>query len=247
MARTCGKVTRTGAFAGGPSFSPDGRHLVCYQADLSAVIDIWNPRRRRNNEESSAVDLATLQDKVIAGRARKIVARWLASGQVGYASGALGFVGGTPGARRKCSFSRARRGRLTANGSCFIEPATEWPREEHSRDPAFRLFRTAISPSVRTGRAPTFEISGTGLGPWPATAFCRCTRMARPPGDFDDAEKSAVAAVYQPTTSSIAFGWRDSPSGDGLEPGAVVMRTVRSRETGDVNDRLFQLSLMDGK
>src|SRR5258707_2957651 len=98
------QVTRTGSFAASPSFSPDGRQLVCYQADLSAVIDISDPRRLRAATKIVRIDLATLQDKVLAeGAGEKWSPRWLASGLVGYASGGpeggLEFASGTPGAR----------------------------------------------------------------------------------------------------------------------------------------------------
>ncbi len=242
------KVTRTGAFAGSPSFSPDGRHLVCYQADLSAVIDISDPRRLRATTKIVRIDLATLQDKVIAeGAGEKWSPRWLASGQVGYASGGpeggLEFVGGTPGARG--SFESPS---WSSDGKRVVfhrETATEWPpaREEHSRDPAFRLFRTGIFPSYAPDGARL--ISGTGTR---ALAHNGILSMHADGTNrqviFDDAEKSAVAAVYSPTGDRIAFGLGAFFGGMIGRPATVSNLALVNADgsglqlltTGDVND-----------
>jgi TolB protein len=204
------KVTRTGAFAGSPSFSPDGRQLVCYQADLGAVIDISDPRRLRAATRIVRIDLATLQDKVLAeGAGEKWSPRWLGSGQVGYASGGpdggLEFVGGEPGARG--SFESPS---WSPDGMRVVfhrETATDWPpaREEHGRDPAFRLFRTGIFPSYTPDGSRL--ISGTGTR---ALAHNGILSMQADGTNrrviFDDPEKSAVAAVFSPKGDRIAFG-----------------------------------------
>ena len=204
------KVTRTGSFAGSPSFSPDGKQLVCYQADLSAVIDISDPRRLRAATKIVRVDLATLQDKVLAeGAGEKWSPRWLPSGQVGYASGGpeggLELVGGKPGARG--SFESPS---WSSDGQQVVfhrETVTEWPpaREEHSRDPAFRLFRTGIFPSF--ARDGSRVISGTNTR---ALAHNGILSMQVDGTNrrviFDDPQKSSVAAVLSPNGDKIAFG-----------------------------------------
>ena len=87
------------------------------------------------------------------------------------------------------------------------ETATEWPpaHEEHSRDPAFRLFRTGIFPSYSPDG--TGLISGTGTR---ALAHNGILSM-RADGTnrriiFDDPDRSSVAAVFSPKGDRIAFG-----------------------------------------
>jgi TolB protein len=242
------KVTRTGTFAGSPSFSSDGLQLVCYQADLSAVIDISDPRRLRAATKILRIDLATLQDKVIAeGAGEKWSPRWLASGKVGYASGGpeggLEFVGGKPGARG--SFESPS---WSPDGMQVVfhrETATEWPpaREEHSRDPAFRLFRTGIFPSFTPDGSRL--ISGTGTR---ALAHNGILSMHADGTNrsvvFDDPEKSSVAAVFSPKGDRIAFGLGAFFGGMIGRPATVSNialvnadgSSLKLLTTGDVND-----------
>jgi len=242
------QVTRTGAFAGSPSFSPDGRQLVCYQADLSAVIDISDPRRLRAATKIIRIDLATLQDKVLAeGAGEKWSPRWLASGQVGYASGGpeggLEFVGGTPGPRG--SFESPSWSPDGMKAVFHRETVTEWPpaHEQHSRDPAFRLFRTGIFPSYSPDG--TELISGTGTR---ALAHNGILSM-RADGTnrrivFDDPERSSVAAVFSPKGDRIAFGLGSFFGGMIGRPATVSNIALvnadgsglRLLTTGDVND-----------
>jgi Tol biopolymer transport system component len=87
------------------------------------------------------------------------------------------------------------------------ETATEWPpaREEHSRDPAFRLFRTGIFPSYTPDGSRL--ISGTSTR---ALAHNGILSMQSDGTNrrviFDDPEKSSVAATFSPRGDRIAFG-----------------------------------------
>jgi TolB protein len=242
------KVTRTGAFAGSPSFSPDGSQLVCYQADLNAVIDISDPRRLRAATKIVRIDLATLQDKVLAeGAGEKWSPRWLASGQIGYASGGpeggLEFVGGKPGARG--SFESPSWAPDGMRVVFHRETATEWPpvREEHSRDPAFRLFRTGIFPSYAPDGSRL--ISGTSTR---ALAHNGILSMQSDGTNrrviFDDPEKSSVAAAFSPKGDRIAFGLGAFFGGMIGRPATVSNVAVVNADgsglqlltTGEVND-----------
>ena len=204
------RVTRTGSFAGSPSFSPDGRQLVCYQADLKAVIDISDPRRLRATTTILRVDLATLQDKILAeGHGEKWSPRWIRTGQVGYSSGGpeggLEFIDGTPGLRGVYESPA-----WSPDGTHLVfhrDTVTDWPpmREEHSRDPAFRLFRTGIFPSY----APDGSHLVTGTGTRALAHNGILSLEADGAGRrviFDDPDRSAVAAAFSPAGDRIAFG-----------------------------------------
>jgi Tol biopolymer transport system component len=184
---------------------------------------------------------------IVEGTGEKWSPRWLASGQVGYASGGpdggLEVFGGTPGARG--SFESPSWSPDGAHVVFHRETVTDWPpaREEHSRDPAFRLFRTGIFPSF----APDgmHLISGTGTR---ALAHNGILSM-RADGTnrrviFDDAEKSAVAAVFSPTGDRIAFGLGAFFGGMVGRPATISNLAVVNADgsgltlltTGDVND-----------
>src|SRR5204863_265269 len=125
------------------------------------------------------------------------------------------------------------------------ETATEWPpaREEHSRDPAFRLFRTGIFPSYSPDG--TGLISGTGTR---ALAHNGILSM-RADGTnrriiFDDPERSSVAAVFSPKGDRIAFGLGSFFGGMIGRPATLSNIALVNADgsglqlltTGDVND-----------
>ena len=205
------QVTRTGSFAGSPSFSPDGTQLVCYQADLSAVVDISDPRRLRASTKILRIDLATLQDKAIAdGTGEKWSPRWVGSGQIGYASGGpeggLEFVGGKPGARgsfESPSWSTRRQaGRLSSR---------DLQRTGHrsaKSTAAIRRFASSAPASFRPYIADgTTLISGTGTR---ALAHNGILSMQADGSNrrviFDDPERSSMPPSISPKGDRIAFG-----------------------------------------
>ena len=73
------RLTQDHSFAGSPTWSADGKQIVCYKATFADVIQISDPRRLRAVTQIVAVDLATGVEKVLTeGAGEKWSPRWLA-------------------------------------------------------------------------------------------------------------------------------------------------------------------------
>jgi TolB protein len=82
------RLTHRGAFAGSPSWSPDGSRLAIYEADPDEVQKITSPRRLRGTTQIATVDVATGERRVLtAGAGEKSSPRWLRDGRIAYVSG----------------------------------------------------------------------------------------------------------------------------------------------------------------
>lgn len=59
------RVTQTQTFAGSPSWSPDGKRLVFYEAELKEVFNITAARRLRGTTQIVSVDIDTNERRVL--------------------------------------------------------------------------------------------------------------------------------------------------------------------------------------
>ncbi len=203
------RVTHAQGFAGSPTWSPDGKRLVFYEADLKEVQNITSPSRRRGSTQITAIDIQTNERRVMtSGTGEKWSPRSLAQDRIAYISGGpnggLEIIGGQAGTRGEFGSPS-----WSADGRRMVfhrDVDHNWPpfREWHSRDPQFRL--------VRTGVFPTSSPSGDRLLCNDQTAAILHNSILVMNADgshrstlFRDAEKSALCPVWSPQGDKIAF------------------------------------------
>jgi len=206
------RATRAQAFAGSPTWSPDGKKLVVYEVELAEVENIVTLRRLRGTTQIATLDLGTGGRSVVtSGNGEKWSPRWLAGDRIAFVSGGpdggIEFTTGPAGARGTFgSPSWSADGRRTV---FHREVDPDWPpppfRGWHSRDPQFRLIRTGIFPS--------YSPSGDRLvcNSQPGAILHNSILVMNADGSkrsvlFENAEKSAVAPVWSPKGDKIAFG-----------------------------------------
>ncbi len=145
------RVSVDGAFAGSPSWSPDGTRLAFYTAPIAEVARVTGARRLRGTTQIETLELETGRRAVLtAGEGEKWSPQW--SGQsIAYVSGGpeggIERAGGSAGARgafSNPSWSQDGRHRIFHR-----DVDSAWPPSQPwvSLDPRFRIVRTGIFPS----------------------------------------------------------------------------------------------------
>jgi len=140
------------AFAGSPSWSPDGNRIVFYEASFEAVSDLSDARRLRATTQIAVIDVQTGQRRTLTqGEGEKWSPRWITRDRIGY------FSGGPQGGLEFTKGAAGPRGEFespdwSADGRHVVfhrDVETAWPpvREWHSKDNRFHLTRTGIFPS----------------------------------------------------------------------------------------------------
>jgi Tol biopolymer transport system component len=203
------RLTQAQKFAGSPTWSPDGKQLVFYEAEIADVDRITAPARLRGTTQISTIDLATGERSVLTtGPGEKWSPRFLAANRIAFVSGGpeggLEFIHGTAGARGEIgapSWSPDHRRMVFQRD---VEHA--WPpfQHWHSNDRRFRL--------VRTGIFPTYDPASDRLLTNEGAAATRSKDIVAMNNDgtqqsvfIAGGEKSALAPVWSPSGDRVAF------------------------------------------
>jgi len=204
------RVSVDGAFAGSPSWSPDGTRLAFYTASIGEVAKVTGARRLRGTTQIETLVLATGQRTILTfGDGEKWSPRWVGGQAIAYVSGGpeggVERAAGTPGARG--AFSNPA---WSPDGRTMVfhrDVESAWPpnRLWTSLDPRFRLVRTGIFPSYspegdrRVSNDQTAGILHNSI----------LTMAADGSGAkllFSEPERSALAPEMSRDGTRIAFG-----------------------------------------
>jgi TolB protein len=206
------RVTRALAFAGSPTWSPDGNKPVIYEAALAETSKIASPARWRGTTQIATIDVATGKQSVVtSGQGEKWSPRWVTADRIGYVSGGpdggIEFTPGKAGARgefRCPNWSKDGRRMVfhrEVGPDGYPPPLRDW----HSLDRGFRL--------IRTGVFPSFSPKGDRLvsNSQPAAIIHNTIVLMNADGSnrstlFEDPKSSAVAPAGSPKGDQIAFG-----------------------------------------
>ncbi len=204
------RVTQSGAFAGSPVWSPDGKQLLFYEADLKEVNNIVGVRGLRGTTQIATIDLQTGERRrLTAGSGEKWSPRWLAPDRIAYVSGGpeggLEIIGGQGGARGEFGSPA-----WSADGRRMVfhrDVDRNWPpfRAWHSHDPEFQLVRTGVFPSASPAGDRLVSNSEPGAIHHNSILLMN-TDGSKRSVLFRDDEKSAVCPVWSPQGDRIAFG-----------------------------------------
>jgi len=206
------RITHNQAFAGSPSWSPDGSKLLIYEAEVAEVNKITAPVDLKGSTQIAIIDLKTTERTVVTSTpGEKWSPHWVSPDRIAYCSGGpnggIEFLTGPAGKRgefQSPSWSSDGRKMLFHREQNFEKPPFA---KLYSRDKQFQLIRTGIFPS--------FSSDGSQLICNDKTAGIMINKIMRMNANdgthrsilFGDSVKSALAPAYSPKGDKIAFGF----------------------------------------
>jgi Tol biopolymer transport system component len=199
------------SYAGSPSWSPDGKKLVIYEAELQQVRNMNTVMKTNATTQLSLIDLAGDEKKYVTkDSGEKIYPHWLNDNRIAYLTwvdgGQILFTDGTKGAHGDFDSPA-----WTTDGKMMVfhrELNHDHPpfNKLYSRDKQFQL--------VRSGVFPCYSPSGTNLICNDKTAGIHHNQIMQMDLEgknrfilFGDSVKSALAPVWSPQGDRIAFGF----------------------------------------
>jgi Tol biopolymer transport system component len=198
-------------YAGSPSWSPDGKKLVVYEAELQQVRNMNTITKTEATTQLSVIDLAGNEKTYLTkDSGEKIYPHWLKDNRIAYLTwvggGQILFTDGKKGARGDFE---SPAWSLDGNKMVFHRELNNDRPPYHklySRDKQFQL--------IRSGVFPCYSPSGTSLICNDKTAGIHHNQIMQMDLEgknriilFGDSIKSALAPVWSPQGDRIAFGF----------------------------------------
>lgn len=203
------RVTQAQTFAGSPTWSADGKHLLFYEVELGELAKINSVTRLRGTTQIATIDLSTNEQRVLtSGPGEKWSPRLVTGDRIGYASGGpeggLEFINGTAGVRGEVSAPSWSPDHQRMVFHRDVEH--KWPpfQRWHSKDPQFRLVRTGIFPAYAPSgnRLLSNDASGAKLS---KNVLAMNADGSQQSVFFEGGEKSALGPVWSPAGDRVAF------------------------------------------
>lgn len=206
------RVTQTQAFAGSPTWSPDGKRLIFYEAEIDEVYKVISLRRGlRGTTQIAMIDLESNERRALtSGAGEKRSPRWVSQDRIGYVTGGpeggIAFNTGAAGARGEFNSPS-----WSADGRQMVfhrDVDRNWPpfRDWHSPDSQFQLTRTGIFPSYSPSGARLVLNDQAGAIRHNAIMVMNADGSGRSIL-FNDPEKSVLSPAWSLQGDKIAFAF----------------------------------------
>jgi TolB protein len=203
------RLTKSGGFAGSPTWSPDAKRVLFYETDETGA---YLAKSGNSRTELVSVDIVSGErTQYTASNEVKLAPQWLSGGNIGYGGGlriwhpdrSIATI--VPGAIRHPSWSAAGAQVVYER---ILQPATtEHLMPTASRDPQFELFLSepfpAFSPDGKKLIYSQYGGNGTGVGD--TTIELMNADGSAKHALFHKDGVSAFDAVWSPAGDMIAF------------------------------------------